>query len=254
MSSKKVGLTRGDLILISALSLVIAVGILWSKKTDAGEVTLTPVPEVQKVQPVVEETSPVSRLKEWLRSFSKDEEPTLVAEMDGQNLSSTTVNELDRIFHDKSGQTTERIVRDAEFDAKQIDCLVRNQVFEAAGEPTLGQIWVYHVVKNRTDIQYRRNETMCETIFDPKQFSWANLNPDRVPEFQADVDVATEMVERMYFDPDLEDITCGATHYLAKDVMWDVDWSREALQGKSSEDLELLAIIGKHAFFGKPEC
>lgn len=255
MSKETMKITRLDLIVIGLLAVVITGSIFYAKHADASEVELAPVPEAVDVEPV-NDPSAVDRLKEWLRSLKSDEpeDPSVVVKMEGQRLSSETVDELERIFNDTSGETTERIVSNAKIDAKQIDCLVRNQVFEAAGESKLGQLWVYHVVKNRTDKQYRGNKTMCETIFDPKQFSWANTNPDRVPEFQADVDVATALVEQLYFDPDLEDITCGATHYLKKDIMWDVDWSREALLGKSSEDLELIAIIGKHAFFGKPEC
>lgn len=254
MSKETLKITRLDLIVISLLAVVITGSIFYAKHADASEVELEPVPEVVKVEPV--EPSAVDRLKEWLRSLKGDEpeDPAVVVKMEGQRLSSETVDQLEHIFNDTSSRTTERIVNDAEFDAKQVDCLVRNQVFEAAGEPKLGQLWVYHVVRNRTLQEYRGNTTMCETIFDPKQFSWTNINPDRVPKFQADVDVATALVEQLYFDDGLEDITCGATHYLRKDIMWDVDWSREALLGKSSEDLELLAIIGKHAFFGKPEC
>lgn len=253
----RITLTRLDILVVVFIVMAVIGALVYSKVVEASEVELTPVPAVDKVEPVEEEPpGAIDRLRQWIKSMTEKDDPTPppVVKMEGQKLSTDTADELAKIFDDKSKDNTERIITDAKFDAKQIDCLVRNQVFEAAGESKLGQLWVYHVVRNRTLMQYRDNETMCETIFDPKQFSWANTDPDRVPKFKADVDAAMALVNELYYDPELEDITCGATHYLKKNVMWDVDWSREALLGKSDEDLELIAIIGAHAFFGKPSC
>lgn len=247
-------ITRLDVIIILVVSFSLGAALLWNE-AEASDVIVEPAPALVKVQPV-SEMGPLDKLREWFRSHNEEEDdtPILPLNAEGQRLPTETSDKLEFIFEEETAKKSAEIEQQASFDAAQVECQVRNLVFEAGGEPEIGQRWVYDVVRNRTLAQYRGNDTMCETIFDPKQFSWANLNPDRVPGYTADLLFAQELVSSLYFDPNHRDITCGATHYLKKDIMWDVSWSREALQGKSSEGLVLLAIIGKHAFFGKEGC
>lgn len=276
-----VSITRGDLLVIGLVVSVISGVMLYEKVYADGStsnVKVTPVEMTDKVEPVYSEilfefTPEVAVKKEGIddeedtpsffqqlkdKLFGSEPKPDpkegVGLKSEGQKIPTDTSKKLKQQFDAETEKNTQRIVKDAKFDAEEVKCHVRNIVFEAGGESILGQKWVFDVVRNRTLMEYRGNKTVCDTVFDPRQFSWANYNPNRVPMHTRDLEVAEELVNDMYFDPDHRDITCGATHYLKKDIMWDVRWSREALQGKSSEGLVLKAVIGAHAFFGKEGC
>jgi hypothetical protein len=140
-------------------------------------------------------------------------------------------------------------------DAEQMDCLARALVFETGGQPELGQRWVYHTIRNRALFQYRDNETYCDVVLDHKQISAFNSDKDRRPDREtADVLDMVRLVNELYRDDNLEDITCGATHYVRTDHVERTDWARLAMQGLDPEGLVLKAVIGDHSFFGKEGC
>ena len=135
----------------------------------------------------------------------------------------------------------------------EFDCMVTAIWFEARGEPPLGQRWVFDVIRNRADLNYRGQSTWCDVIYDRKQFSFANGNNSVRPREGTALTLIRERVRAWQYDP--TDVTCGATHYLREDIAWKVRWSRHALQGRSDEELVPLAIIGDHWFFGpEQEC
>ena len=114
---------------------------------------------------------------------------------------------------------------------------------------------MYHTLKNRTDYQYRGNTTLCDTVLDRKQVSAFNEDPDRRPYNEtADVLQMVRLVNELYRDKDLKDITCGATHYVRTDHIDSTDWAAQAMKGESPEGLVLKAHIGDHSFFGKEGC
>lgn len=147
----------------------------------------------------------------------------------------------------------ERLMRQAVLDRTQIDCLVRALVFEAGGEPRLGKLWVLHVIENRVEKGYRGKSNHCDVIFDHKQFSFANINPDRVPKYSADLIESVQLATDFYRGKHA-DITDCATHYLRTDHIDKTKWARQAMNGESPEGLVLKATIGEHSFFGPAKC
>lgn len=154
------------------------------------------------------------------------------------------------LFNNEMRVVHNDMITEAEYHAQQIDCLVKAIYFEAAKEPELGKMWVYHVINNRVKQQYRGMTTYCDVIYDHKQFSFANLTRDRVPDNNRFLKESVDVVLKLYGDPDLKDITCGATHYLNVEKATDLSWYRQALAGTSPEGLTILAKVGQHTFLG----
>lgn len=63
------------------------------------------------------------------------------------------------------------------FDARELKCLVKNIYYESRGESTKGQEAVALVTLNRVKSK-RYPNTVCETVYQRKQFSWT-LNKQR---------------------------------------------------------------------------
>ena len=270
---KPVILRRWQLYTILAALATIAGLMVYDKAMAAeGDTEGAAVGTVGKPQPVekqdvvpskpdnLEDPGTIDELKSWLSKKKKEflddggDIPMGSSGESAQKIPTETAVTLEQVFEHNADEVKQGVKRNAAFDAEQLDCVIRALFFEAGGEPELGIRWVYDVIKNRTEGEYRGNTTMCETIFDNKQFSFANMNPDRVPQYNEDLEQVTALAKEMYFDDHHRDMTCGATHYLVKDIMWDVKWSRQALQGNSDEGLVLKAVIGDHAFFGKEDC
>lgn len=53
----------------------------------------------------------------------------------------------------------------------EVECLAKNIYHEARGEPPLGQLLVAKVTINRLHTG-RFGKTICEVVYQPKQFSW----------------------------------------------------------------------------------
>ena len=58
-------------------------------------------------------------------------------------------------------------------DPKQHNCLALNIYHEARGERVEGQIAVAHVTMNRVNHE-KWPSTICEVVYQPKQFSWTH--------------------------------------------------------------------------------
>lgn len=63
--------------------------------------------------------------------------------------------------------------RAAEPDPDQVMCLAKNIYHEARGEGRLGMLAVASVTLNRVE-DHRWGDTVCEVVYQRKQFSWAN--------------------------------------------------------------------------------
>ena len=59
------------------------------------------------------------------------------------------------------------------FDARELKCLVKNIYYESRGESTKGQEAVALVTLNRVKSK-RYPNTVCETVYQRKQFSWTH--------------------------------------------------------------------------------
>ena len=63
---------------------------------------------------------------------------------------------------------------------EKIDCMTANIYHEARGESIKGQYAVAHVTMNRVHHE-QFPDTVCEVVFQPKQFSWSHTIDDPRP-------------------------------------------------------------------------
>jgi len=118
--------------------------------------------------------------------------------------------------------------------ADPLECLARNIYHESRGEFKEGQLAVAHVVFNRV-ADKRWPNTVCEVVYQPKQFSWTMV-PTLEENDRKAYSYAHEMAVEAYLS---HDNTEGATHYHA---LW---------MGKAwwSKDYQPIKIIGNHIFY-----
>ena len=123
-------------------------------------------------------------------------------------------------------------------DRQEIYCGAQNVYFESQGEPSLGMVAVSQVVLNRVKNK-RWPNTICEVIWQDKQFSWTHDGKsDRIP-------LGSKYQRRLWMKSVYmfliahteEDVTNGATHYHNTSVSpW---WTK---------DMVVTAHIGNHIF------
>jgi len=123
---------------------------------------------------------------------------------------------------------------------KQAKCLADTLHYEARGENLAGIRAVANVVLNRVKDK-RWPNTICQVVYQDKQFSWANnhkvRDPRRVP-YTADV----KRVVSKAIAGRLRDNTRKSTHYhtIAVYPSW-------------AANLELTEVIGFHVFYKYPK-
>ena len=95
-------------------------------------------------------------------------------------------------------------------DAKELRCLALNIHYEARGEPFAGKLAVAHVAINRLYDKAFPGVSLCEIIFQPRQFSWTHQFPrwrsTQVP--PETEELAMKIMLGKYEDP-----TAGALFY-----------------------------------------
>ena len=117
---------------------------------------------------------------------------------------------------------------------KEVNCLATAVWHEARGESVAGQMAVAHVIMNRVRSE-RYPDTVCEVVYQPYQFSHIQrAKPDRNSQMW---EAVVQEAVFAYADYTL-DITYGATHYYAHDLVLP-DW---ATVKRTS------TIIGGHTF------
>ena len=122
---------------------------------------------------------------------------------------------------------------------QEIYCGAQNVYHESRGEPDLGMIAVAQVVQNRIK-STRFPDTVCEVVYQDKQFSWVNDGLSNHPLLSNPIERESFIKSAWVHIIALEhkDITNGATHYHRFDVKpW---WSSQ---------MNLVAIIGDHFFY-----
>lgn len=117
--------------------------------------------------------------------------------------------------------------------ADSYKCMVENVWHEARGEGIKGMHAVALVTMNRAK---QRHKTVCEIVYEPRQFSWTATVTGYLPSNIDDVRRAVANV----MTNNVNDFTNGATHYHASHVnpLW-------------AGDMQRVAIIGKHHFYRK---
>lgn len=119
---------------------------------------------------------------------------------------------------------------------KQVLCTALAVYFEARGEIHEGQLAVALVVRNRVN---RSGNNYCAIVFAPAQFSWTYYNISRLfPTSRNAWEKSLRIGHAVVTDPKLIDITEGATHFYAPDLVSPI-WAKFASSSRQ---------IGGHMF------
>lgn len=121
-------------------------------------------------------------------------------------------------------------------DPVQHECLALNIYHEARGERVEGQIAVAQVTINRTKHE-EWPSTICEVVYQPKQFSWTHLIKEHTPS-EAKAWSIAQTIARDVMIGNVEDPSNGAVYYHANWV--NPSWA---------EYMDLSKVIGNHLFY-----
>jgi len=97
--------------------------------------------------------------------------------------------------------------------APEVKCLADNIYFEAKNQSIVGQIAVGNVTMNRMYSEHFPN-TVCNVVWEPKQFSWTHDGKSDVP---SNTKVYKEVynIAKLVYNSNIPDVTEGATFYHA---------------------------------------
>lgn len=120
--------------------------------------------------------------------------------------------------------------------ANEFKCMLKNIYHEARGEGVEGMQAVALVTLNRAKQQ---DKTVCEVVYQRKQFSWTNTAKGRNKPITGDIDTVHAVASQAIAGV-LIDITSGATHYHTKQVK--PVWRRA---------FDEVVVINNHIFYRK---
>ena len=118
--------------------------------------------------------------------------------------------------------------------ANEFCCMLKNIYHEARGEGVEGMQAVALVTLNRAKQQ---DKTVCEVVYQRKQFSWTNTAKGRNKPITGNIDTVHAVASQAIAGV-LTDITSGATHYHTKRVK--PVWRRA---------LDEVVVINNHIFY-----
>ena len=123
---------------------------------------------------------------------------------------------------------------------KEVYCGATNIYYESRGEPDFGQLAVTLVVLNRVKDE-RFPNTICEVVWQPKQFSWTHDGKSDMPKLESESNrqAFLKAVYIVLIAQDANDITNGALWYYAHGRIDPPQWT---------SDKVVTAIIGGHTF------
>lgn len=120
--------------------------------------------------------------------------------------------------------------------ADEFKCMLKNIYHEARGEGVEGMQAVALVTLNRAKQQ---DKTVCEVVYQRKQFSWTNTAKGRNKPITGNIDTVHAVASQAIAGV-LIDFTSGATHYHTKRVK--PVWRRA---------LDEAVVINNHIFYRK---
>lgn len=126
----------------------------------------------------------------------------------------------------------------ATIDPIQQECMAMNIYHEARSEVIEGQIAVAHVTANRVN---HKNwpKTICEVVYQDKQFSWTFQIKDKTPKDEKLWDQALTIARDVMIG-NTDDPTKGAVFYHASYV--NPSWAKD-------KSMSVSKIIGVHIFY-----
>ena len=135
-----------------------------------------------------------------------------------------------------AGVVTAAMMAPPTIDEKQHNCLALNIYHESRGERVEGQIAVAHVTINRV-AHKKWPASICDVVYQPKQFSWTHLIKDHTPTDDKAWSAA-KVIARDVMIGNVEDPSKGAVFYHANYV--DPSWV---------DYVQLSKVIGNHLFY-----
>jgi spore germination cell wall hydrolase CwlJ-like protein len=120
--------------------------------------------------------------------------------------------------------------------AEAVVCLALNIYFEARGEPLDGQLLVAEVTLNRAK---NRNQTVCEVVWDKKQFSWTHDGKSDKPRDLKAYAHALDLAEQVLIDPDKVLLGTPANYFHATHIK----------KPKWAKKMTVLGKNGNHIFY-----
>ncbi len=111
-------------------------------------------------------------------------------------------------------------------------CLALNIYFEARGEPIDAQLLVAESAINRS---IDRDQSICEVIYDPYQYSWTNDGRSDTPRDMEAFAIATAIAQQAING---DHLYSGVTHY--HEISIHPHWA---------DDLTVLGRYGNHIFY-----
>ena len=122
--------------------------------------------------------------------------------------------------------------------ATEFKCMLKNIYHEARGEGVEGMQAVALVTLNRAKQQ---DKTVCEVVYQRKQFSWTNTAKGRNKPITGNIDTVHAVASQAIAGV-LNDFTAGATHYHTTKVK--PVWRRA---------LDKVVVINNHIFYRKKQ-
>ncbi len=130
----------------------------------------------------------------------------------------------------------ESAVRPA-IDGQQLGCLAMNIYHEGRGESPRGRVAIAAVTQNRVNSKHYPN-TICEVVWQPKQFSWTRLSDEHLLIRDEKSWRDALLVARLFLTGARESTVGDATHYHSISV-----------QPYWIADSRLIARVGDHMFY-----
>jgi len=125
----------------------------------------------------------------------------------------------------------------AESEGQQLGCLAMNIYHEGRGESAKGRAAIASVTMNRVRSD-RYPDTVCEVVWQRKQFSWTNVAPRHHAIADAKAWFQALLVARLFLDGAQSSLVGDAMHYHSIHV-----------QPSWQDDTKLVALVGDHVFY-----
>lgn len=125
--------------------------------------------------------------------------------------------------------------------AKEFDCLSRNIYWESLREPLIGQIAVANITYNRVKSK-KWGDTFCKVIFQPKQFSWTNIEKIRNAKPKNEMQWRRAKHSALLFSRGVRVTMLEKAHFYYADYIKPPKWSSK---------MNKTAKIGTHIFFAE---
>jgi len=119
----------------------------------------------------------------------------------------------------------------------EIECLAKNVYFEARNQSTFGQLAVAMVTMNRVEDK-RFPNSVCEVVYQNRQFSWTHLVNDHTPKERQSYKEIYRLAQVVY-NGEIEDITSGSAFYHATYIK----------QPRWAKRMKKIGIIDQHIFY-----